>query len=140
MQQLVEEFRTISDREEHAHILIEFGDNFQQVPHSIASPPYPESARVPGCESEAYLFSEKLPNGTLKFRFAVENPQGISAMALAAIVDETLSGQPLEGIATIDEKVIYEFFGSDVSMGKGQGLMGMIQLVRATAKANLQTF
>jgi sulfur transfer protein SufE len=79
------------------------------------------------------------PDGGLKFYFAVENPSGISAKALAAILDRTISGlQPAE-IAAIDTGIVERIFRRNISMGKGMGLMSMVDAVRALAKRALTT-
>ena len=55
-------------------------------PPGIATRPFDPSHQVPQCESDAYVWAQKLPDGTMKYYFAVENPSGISAKALAAIL------------------------------------------------------
>ena len=82
---LVDLLGLIPDRVDRIQMLIDIADRFRRVPERIAKRPYPEDHRVPGCESEAYVWAEEQPNGTLQFHFAVENPQGISAMATAEI-------------------------------------------------------
>ncbi len=84
--------------------------------------------------SEAYLWAEKTDGDRLKFHFAVENPQGISAKAMAVILDEGLSGAALEGAAEISSDVAYDVFGRELSMGKSMGLMGMVAMVQSSAK------
>jgi len=79
-----------------------------------------------------------LPDHTLKFHFAVENPQGISAKAMSVILDETASGAPLEEVAAIPCDIVYQFFGKDISMGKGQGLMGLVTKVTDAARDRLR--
>ena len=76
------------DRSERAELLIEFTDEFHDVSPAVANRPFPEENHVQRCESEAYVFPEELPDGTLKFHFAVENPQGLSAKAWSVILDE----------------------------------------------------
>lgn len=120
-----------------ADLLIEYGEHFQEVPAAIAERPFPEQNRVPACESQAYCFPEELPNGTLRFHFAIENPQGISAKAFAAILAETLSGVPLSEVAQVSDDIVYEFFGKNISMGKDLGLRSMLQMVTALAKEKL---
>ncbi len=134
--EIVEDFRSISDRGERAEMLIQYADRFEEVPEAIAARPFPEDHRVPACESEAYVWAEPLPDGTLRFHFAVENPQGLSAMALASILAETLSGAPLEEVVALDTDIVFTLFGKDLSMGKGQGLVGIINLVRHFAAAH----
>ena len=87
LSKLIEEFRSLGDPELRTQMLIEYGESWQPIDESIAVRPYPETHRVPACESEAFLFTEDLPNGTLRYHFAIENPQGISAMAMASIID-----------------------------------------------------
>lgn len=131
------DFAFVSTRSERVELLIDWADRFQAVPSEIATPPYPEERRVPFCESEAFVWACPRQDGTLQFYFAVENPQGLSAMALAAILSATLSGAPVEQVAAVSPDIVLHIFGNDISMGKGQGLMGMVSMVRAAAKAHL---
>ncbi len=125
------------DRADRIQMLIDIASRFRPVPQRIAARPYPEDHRVPGCESEAYVWAEPNGDGTLTFHFAVENPQGISAMALSELLRETLSGVRLEQVAAVPADVIYRIFGSELSMGKSLGLMGIVNMVRAAARERL---
>jgi cysteine desulfuration protein SufE len=136
--EVLEDFALVADRRERADLLIELADRFREVPERVARRPFPEEHRVPRCESEAYVWAEALPDGTLKFHFAVENPQGISAKAMAVILDETLSGQPVAEVAAVPEDVVFEIFGRDISMGKGQGLTGIVGMVKGFALRHLR--
>lgn len=133
--ELVDEFATITDRNERVEALIEIADRFPdvRVPAEIASKPYAEENHVQYCESDAYVWAQDNPDGTVKFYFDVLNPQGLSAMAMAVVLDETLSGAPLEQVAKIDTDIVFKLFGREISMGKGQGLMGIIAMVRGAA-------
>lgn len=135
--EVVGEFASV-DRTLRAEMLIEYADQFESVPPAVALRPYPETNRAPRCESEAYVFATDQADGTIRFWFAVENPQGLSARAWAAILDETLSGQPLEDIVRVPQDVVFSIFGRDVSMGKGQGLIGMLDLVQFEARRRLE--
>ncbi len=92
--EVLTDFAFVTSRAERAELLIDWADRFKPVPSWVAVPPYPEERRVPYCESEAFVWACPREDGTLQFYFAVENPQGLSAMALAAILDATLSGAP----------------------------------------------
>jgi cysteine desulfuration protein SufE len=131
---MVELIDSVTDRTERVEALISFSERFKGVPESIAGRPYPEQHRVPGCESEAFVWAVPRDDGTLKYYFAVENPQGISAMATAVILDETCSGARLEQVASIPRDIIYRFFGRELSMGKSMGLMGIIDMVKNLAR------
>lgn len=135
-QQVIEDF-AFTDRQERIDLLIEYADRFQEVPERIATRPFPEEHHVQKCESDAYVWAEDLPDGTLKFHFAVENPQGLSAKAWAVILDETLSGQPLEQVAAVPCDAVFTVFGKEVSMGKGMGLMGIADMVTTFARQRL---
>lgn len=136
-QKVLEDFQW-ADRTERIDLLIGYADRFKEVPPTIATRPFPEEHHVQKCESDAYVWAEDLPNGTLKFHFAVENPQGLSAKAWAVILDETLSGQPLEQVAAVPCDSVFTVFGKEVSMGKGMGLMGIVDMVTAFARQRLK--
>ena len=126
------------ERSERIQTLVDIAAHFRPAPPTVAPRPYPPERRVPGCESEAYVWAEPAANGTLNYYFAVENPQGISAMALAAILSKTLSGASLDEVAAVPSDMIYGIFGRELSLGKSLGLMGMVNMVRAAAQAQLR--
>ena len=134
LQQLVDTF-AMFDPADRTDMLLSYADQFKEVPPSIATRPFPKSHQIPQCESDAYAWAQKMPDDTLKLYFAVENPSGISAKALAAILDRTLSGLPASEVATITPDIVEKIFRQNISMGKGMGLMSMVQAVQALAKA-----
>jgi len=134
LQRLLELFESIPDRELRGDMLIDYAARFRGVPERIARRPYPERNRVPECESEAYVWGEEHRDGTMKLHIAVENPQGVSAKAMSVILDETLSGLPPEQVVQVSSEIVYKIFGREVTMGKGIGLMGLVNMVQAAAK------
>jgi cysteine desulfuration protein SufE len=137
--EMLADFAFVTDRSERAELLIQIADRFEEVPAEIATRPFPEEHRVQYCESEAYVWAQEQPDDTLKIYFAVENPQGLSAKAMAVILDETLSGAPLDQVAHVSPDIVLKIFGKEISMGKGQGLMGMVSAVQQAAKRQLET-
>jgi cysteine desulfuration protein SufE len=135
--ELVELLGMVKDRSERIRMLIDTAGRFREVPPELAVRPFSEDHRVPACESEAFVWGVPREDGTLKFHFAVENPQGISAKALAVVLDETLSGQPLDQVAAVSQNLVYDLFGRELSMGKSMGLIGMVVMVVAEAKKAL---
>ncbi|MEM7480749.1 MAG: SufE family protein [Acidobacteriota bacterium] len=125
---------SMMERADRIQVLIDTAERFRSVSAEVAEKPYGEEHRVPACESEAFVWAVRQPDNTLKFHFAVENPQGISAMAMAVILDDTLSGAPLEQVARVPGDIIYGLFGRELSMGKSMGLMGMVSMVQNFAK------
>ena len=137
LQQLVDLFQMF-DPADRTNLLLSYADQFKEVPASIATRPFPKSHQVPQCESDAYVWAQKLPDETMKLYFAVENPSGISAKALAAILDKTLSGLTPAEIATVNCDIVEKIFRQNISMGKGMGLMAMVNAVQALARAASQ--
>ena len=122
------------DRGERVDYLIEYADQFKNVPERIATRPYPEERRVKRCESQAYVWAENQDGGTQRYYFAVENPQGISAKSFCAILDETLAGASLEQVQRIPGDVVFDIYGKEISMGKGEGLLGILTSVQMFAR------
>lgn len=135
----VEDMRSITDRFERTDLLIELADRFDEVrvPPEVAQKPYDESHRAPACESEAFVWAVDQPDGTLKYYFDVLNPQGLSAMSFAVILDDSVSGAKPEQIVDISDEIIYDIYGKELSMGKSMGLNGILALVRQEARKRL---
>jgi len=55
------------DHPDRIQMLIDVAGRFPSVPPRIAQRPYPAERRVPGCESEAYVWAEPKPDGTLTY-------------------------------------------------------------------------
>jgi cysteine desulfuration protein SufE len=138
LDQLLETFDMFPDPADRTGMLLSYSDQFKEVPSAIATRPFPRDHQVPQCESDAYVWAVKRPDGTLQLYFAVENPSGVSARALAAILDRTLSGLPASEIAQISTDIVERIFRQNISMGKGMGLMSMVQAVQALAKRALR--
>lgn len=137
LQTLLDAFAGVTDTDERTQLLIDFARKFKEVPPEVATRPFPQEHLVKFCESEAYAWAVPNADGTLKLHFAVENPSGVSAKALAAILDKALSGLPAAEIAKVDAEIVEKLFRQNISMGKGMGLMSMVQTVQALAKQQL---
>ncbi|HEY3886440.1 MAG TPA: SufE family protein [Vicinamibacterales bacterium] len=136
LRQLLDMF-AMFDPADRTSMLLSYADQFKGVPPEIATRPFDASHQIPQCESDAYVWAMKRPDGTLQLYFAVENPSGVSAKALAAILDRTLSGLRPPEIAAVTPDIVENIFRQNISMGKGLGLMSMVQAVSALAKAAL---
>lgn len=122
LQALLDDLAMFPDRADRIEALIEFSREYAHPgPDEV---PRTERSRVPGCESEVFM---GLNEG--RFRFAVDNPQGVSAMALARILEEGLDSHP----ADVPDELVYEVFGRELSMGKSMGLTNMVRMVRDAA-------
>jgi cysteine desulfuration protein SufE len=130
----LETLEMVADRSERIQLLIDIAGRFEEVPPRLARRPFAKEHLVPACESEAYVFGEERPDGSLDYHFAVENPQGISAKAMAVILGDALSGAPTGEVAQVPQDIVYRVFGHELSMGKSMGLMSMVGMVAAIAK------
>jgi cysteine desulfuration protein SufE len=121
-------------------MLVEYSDQFQGVPERVATRPYPHSHQVPHCESDSYVFvepvgAERGADTELQFFYAVENPFGVSARSLCAILEQTINGLPAKAIATMPiDDLVPTLFGKNISMGKGQGLLSIASVVKVLAQ------
>jgi len=131
--ELLEEMADL-DRAERMEYLIEYADRFRNVPDRIATRPYAEERRVKRCESQAYVWAEDAGPDAQRYHFAVENPQGVSAKSFCAILDETVSGAPLAQVTAIPGDAVFAIYGREISMGKGEGLLGILDAVRGFAR------
>ncbi len=135
LQEQLDDLALFPDRQGRIEALISYGEDYIHPPTDVVARD-PET-RVPGCESEAYVVARENADGTLKFNYAVDNPQGISAMALSVILEKGLSGAPLTEVVAVKEEMIYEVFGTELSMGKSMGLMGMVKMSKHEAQKRL---
>ena len=137
LQTLLDVFAGVTDTHERTQLLLDYAKRFKEVPAEIATRPFGKQHLVPHCESEAYVWAVPNADGTLALHFAVENPSGISAKALGAILQKTLSGLPPAEIARVDPEIVERLFRQNISMGKGMGLMSMVGAVQALARRQL---
>jgi cysteine desulfuration protein SufE len=134
LNEILDTFAMFTDTADRTELLLSYADLFKEVPREVATRPFGKDHLVPHCESEAYVWATMQPDGTMKLYFAVENPSGVSAKALAAILDRGLSGLPPAEIATVSPDIVERVFRQNMSMGKGLGLTSMVQAVRSLAR------
>ncbi len=134
----IQELKSIEDRSERIQLLVSVAEKYEKcVPEGVTKP-FLETDKIPGCESEVYMWGVPQPDGTLRFCFAVENSQGISAMLLAYLLDTYLSNTPLMQIMNMSSEFVDEIFGRELSMGKELGFRMMIEKVKLLAKSHLK--
>src|SRR5215210_4924028 len=106
LQSVLDTFDMFPDPSDRTSMLLSYADQFREVPAAVARRPFDKTHQVPQCESDAYVWAMKMPDGTLRLHFAVENPSGVSARALAAILERSLSGLRAADIATVDNSIV----------------------------------
>ena len=124
LQSQLEDLELYPDRADRIEALIAIGEEFRNPDRTAF--PRDEACRVPGCESEAFVGWN--PSGELAI--AIDNPQGISAMAMAQILLTGVQGATVEQVRAIPDDIIYVIFGRELSMGKSMGLTGMVRMVK----------
>ncbi len=130
---ILETLAAADDPTMRGEMLVGLADRFREVPPEIGRRPFPCINRIPACESEAYVWGVLQPDRGLKLYFAVESPSGISAKALAAILDRGLSGLAPAEIVRVSTDLVTDVFRANISMGKGMGLMSMVRAVQTIA-------
>ncbi|MBZ0305438.1 MAG: SufE family protein [Anaerolineae bacterium] len=134
LKNILQDFEMLPDMDRQMY-LIDYSDHFKEVPPEVATRPFPETHHVKECESDAYVWAAPRGDGTFDFHFAVENPQGVSARSFSRILQETLSGQPVDVINAVPDTLVTDLFGKGISMGKGMGLQGILRMVKYFANA-----
>jgi len=124
LQSQLEDLELYPDRADRIEALIAIGEEFRNPNRTEF--PREESCRVPGCESEAFVGW----NAAGELAIAIDNPQGISAMAMAQILLQGVRGATVEQVRAIPDDIIYTIFGRELSMGKSMGLTGMVRMVK----------
>ena len=132
IQDILDELSHFQERRDRIEILVSLADQFKGVPPSVAQEPFPIERKIPGCESEVFLWT-CLSDGMMHLEFAVQNPQGLSAKALAYILKMGLDGRPPSDAKLLDDDLVFSLFGTELSMGKSLGLTNMIRSVRSQA-------
>lgn len=134
LQRVIDYFEKISDEQQRIQMLISYSKRFEEVPETVASRPFDQAHRVPECESDVYVWVDVDNDHNVDFYAAVDNPQGLSAKALGAVLQKALKDAKVEDIEKLDHELVYKVFGKQLSMGKNMGLMGMIQMIKAKTR------
>ena len=133
LQKVLDTFAMFPDPADATELLLSYADKFREVPPEVARAAVRQIAPGAAVRVGRVRVGGEEPDGTLRLHFAVENPSGISAKALAAILEKTLSGLRPEEIEVDLAEIVEQIFRQNISMGKGMGLMGMVNAVRALA-------
>lgn len=138
IQRVADYFEGISDEHKRIQTLISYSKKFKEVPEEVAARPFDAQHRVPECESDVYIWTQVDAKKKVNIHAAVENPQGLSARAFAAVLQKALKDAKVEDVEQLDNELVYKIFGKQLSMGKNMGLMGMIQMIKAQTRQQAQ--
>jgi cysteine desulfurase / selenocysteine lyase len=128
--ELIETFDFLGDWEERHQFLVEQGEKLPPMPAELKS----ESNRVRGCMSVVHLFARKRPGPGDSLEFLADSDAAI-VRGLIWILERVFSGQSAQNILSFDVESLLRRLGLDkqLSMGRRNGLAGMIQRIRAEA-------
>jgi len=135
--EILESFESIRDTAERMMMLIEFASCYVEPPASVAARPYPLLHKLKDCACDVYFWAIPQPDNTLEFHFGIEKGEGVSAKAFAVILARTLSGLPLEKVASVSSRVIETIFGPDLPPERRRTLNAMLAAVRHAARERL---
>ena len=128
---LIEDFELFDEWEQKHEYLLDLGKKVPPLP-AIARI---EPNKVRGCQSTVYLVGRKRPGTDDVIEFAAESDAFIVS-GLIAILSAVLSGQRAGDVLRFDIEGFFDRLGfsTHLSMGRRNGLAGMIQRVRLLAR------
>lgn len=129
---VLDDLAFLEDRRARMEYLISLGESYQAADEREV-PRRPET-KVPGCESEVFFHALPIDSNHIRVRYAVDNPQGISAMAMAKVLEDGVAGATVEEVREIPENLAEQMFGRELSMGKGMGLGHMVRMAKDAAR------
>jgi cysteine desulfurase/selenocysteine lyase len=128
--ELLETFELLADWEQRHQYLVEMGDKLPPMPAQIKN----ESNRVRGCMSTVHLVSRKYPGSADTIEFLADSDAAI-VRGLIWLLQRVFSGQSAKSVLSFDIESLLKKLGLDqhLSMGRRNGLAGMIQRIRSDA-------
>jgi cysteine desulfurase/selenocysteine lyase len=129
-EKLAEEFDLLGDWESRHDYLVELGEKLLPLPTSART----EANRVRGCMSLVHLIARKRPGSEDVLEFLADSDAQI-VRGLIALLQRVYSGQPARAVLDFDPQAMLKRLGLDehLSMGRRNGLAGMIQRIRHEA-------
>ncbi len=128
--ELVEEFEFLGDWDQRDAYVLEMGDKLLPMPDGSKQ----ECNRVHGCMSTVHLVGRQKPGTDDVFEFLADSDAPL-VRGLIAILQRVYNGQRAEQILAFDAHDLLRRLGLDqhLSMGRRNGLDGMIRRIRALA-------
>jgi cysteine desulfurase/selenocysteine lyase len=128
--ELVETLEMFEDWKDRYQVIIELGEKLPPMPAAMKN----EMTRVHGCQSTVHLFANKRPNTTDALDFLADSDADL-VRGLIAILQKVFAGQSSRKILAFDVDRFFARLGlaDHLSMGRRNGLAGMVQRIRAHA-------
>ena len=127
-QELVEAFAMFDDWEDRYRFLIDLGKQLPPLDESQKI----EANKVHGCQSNVWLIAEKQADGTIDF---IADSDSSIVRGLISVLREVYAGREAREITSFDVGALFGELGFDqhLSMGRRNGLNGMVARIRALA-------
>jgi cysteine desulfurase/selenocysteine lyase len=130
--ELQETFDLLGDWDQRHQYLVELGEKLLPMPLEMKTP----ANRVHGCMSTVHLSARRKPNSSDALEFLADSDAAI-VRGLVALLERLFSGQSAQSILAFNVESFLKRLGLDehLSMGRRNGLAGMIQRIRTEAAA-----
>ncbi|HWE02208.1 MAG TPA: SufE family protein [Tepidisphaeraceae bacterium] len=134
--ELAENFDLLEERDAKNQYVIDLGD---ALPHTFDLLKQ-VTTRVAGCMSEVYVVTRRSPGDEHVLEFVADANADI-VRGLIAILQRLYSGQRVDEVLAFDIESFFRRIGLDqfITSQRRNGLAGMINRIRASAKALSQT-
>jgi len=129
-QEMIEAFDFLGDWEARHQFLVEMGDKLLPMPAELKT----EANRVRGCQSTVHIFARHRPGSAEGLDFLADSDAAI-VRGLIALLQRVYAGQNAKQILEFDIEGFLTRLGlsQHLSMGRRNGLAGMIQRIRSAA-------
>jgi cysteine desulfurase/selenocysteine lyase len=130
--ELAETFEFLEDWEQRDSFILDLGDKLPPMPESLKA----EACRVHGCMSTVHMLGRLRPGASDRLDLLADSDAHL-VRGLIAVLQHLYSGQRAEEILQFDTEKFLRRIGLEqhLSMGRRNGLEGMIRRIRQMAKA-----
>ncbi len=129
-EELIETFAMFDDWKDRYQVIIEMGEKLLPMSAEMKS----DLTKVHGCQSTVHLFARKRPDTVDALDFLADSDADL-VRGLIAILQKVFAGQSSRSILAFDVDAFFKRLGLEdhLSMGRRNGLAGMVQRIRAHA-------
>lgn len=129
-QEIIDTLELFDDWQSRYQVIIELGEKLLPMTPEMKN----EVTRVHGCQSTVHLFARKRPGTQDALDFLADSDADL-VRGLVAILQKLFAGQSSKQILAFDIDGFFKKLGLDqhLSMGRRNGLAGMVQRIRAHA-------
>ncbi len=132
--ELVETFELFDEWEDRYRFIIDLGRKLPPMEEGDKN----ETTRVRGCQSNVWMVAHARSEGNQRVIDFLADSDAAIVKGLIAILRRVYSGRPADEILAFDAEGLFERldFGQHLTMGRRNGLFGMVQRIKALAGAS----